>query len=672
MLDRAAASGHRLAGRLIGTALAQSATVSYRRAVLARPSLLVLAAGLAGAAGLQAPTARADLARFDLAGRIYTKWLYQNDDSQGTLTHGNPFWPDNFSGSNGVGSEFELKVTGTVSNAVRAEVRLQSRFGALWQDWWEQGDQSYSELNTSGESAGMNHAEYIKLRGYRVDANLPIPSVRSLLIGSTDLGMFNPWTIGKVRYIDRDNAKGTILTGGTDDGAFGYVLAMVALPKLFVGPGWSTGIGDQTLRYPFYSRDWAYAAKLEYQPLDIGSFTLIGSLTRDHEIDLADPDAQGSLQPECKDGLGHAIPECQKDHAVETVGRYTNLVTTLQYRGTPVDGLGLDALLAVSYSDLNEDVTFNGVAGNQGVFPIVYKDVPDLAAVLRVELFDPFDIGLTLRFEGFSIGEHFNSIFAARREADVLLTEGFVEGGQLPTLNLANEFVDFDEPWVESCIGWYGLTLVPELEVDLVKLYAEGTWLGYHTDGQDRDVDEVYPDFLHTDGFTDTDLYDYANTIDRGRDPRSVYRRNQARSTAIALFGARLDLDAGIGLTLDLKAKGIWDFDTRSETTGQDDYRGQRYIAALTLGARPVEGLSVSVGTRLEHWDEENRRGTLELGYGDDTSFKAKTFLALSYIWAGLNLRYQLEYLHKDQRREREPDQLWHVVRSKATLEVAW
>ena len=45
------------------------------------------------------------------------------------------------------------------------------------------------------------------------------------------------------------------------------------------------------------------------------------------------------------------------------------------------------------------------------------------------------------------------TIFGARREADVLWTDGFMEGGQLPTLNLANEFVDFDEDWYESIVG---------------------------------------------------------------------------------------------------------------------------------------------------------------------------------------------------------------------------
>jgi hypothetical protein len=66
--------------------------------------------------GLSGPTQlRADITNFDLQGRIYTKWLYQNDDSQGLVTYGNPFWPDNITGTNGVGTEFELKIKGQIS-----------------------------------------------------------------------------------------------------------------------------------------------------------------------------------------------------------------------------------------------------------------------------------------------------------------------------------------------------------------------------------------------------------------------------------------------------------------------------------------------------------------------------------------------------------------------------
>ena len=630
-------------------------------------SVIILIAALAWP-----PDVAAEIGRFDLSGRLYTKWLYQNDDSQGLVTYGNPFWPDNTAGNNGVGTEFELKLSGRISKFVRAQVRLKSRFGALWHDWWESGDRDFPTPNTSGNSLGMNHAEYIKLRGYWIELNLPIPTVRSLVIGSSDLGMFNPWTIGKVRYIDRDNAKGVFLNGATKTGLFQYVAAAIALPKLFVGPGWSTGLGDPLLQNPFWTSDWAYGLKLELQHLDAGTFTLIGTLTRDHEIDIADPDATGSVTPLCLDALRNPIRGCLKDNAVERLTRYNNAVATFQYKANFVDFLNIDAIFALSHSDVNPGVTFNGVAGNAGVFPIVFKDVTDWAGVLRVEFLDPFEAGFSLKIEGFSIGANFNSIFGVRREADILLTDGFIAGGQLPTLNIANEFMDFDERWYESAIGWYGVTFVPILEIDALKLKAEFTWIGYHTNGQNRDVDDVYPDFLHTDGFTDTDLYDYANASDRGRDPRSVYRRNQERHSIIAMLAGRADFGLGVGFGLNFKLKMIFDRDRRSLSTAEDDYAGDRYSARLSFDLKPTSGLKLTFGGQYEHWDETHRRGTLQLGYGDDQTTKGKAFLGLTYTWAGVNFRYYLEYVHKTQIREREGDQRWDVVRSKATMEVAW
>ena len=590
---------------------------------------------------------------------------------------GNPFPSgDNYSGSNGVGSEFELKIMGEVSEAVRAEVRLKSRFGALWHDWWENGDLKPDEVDTSGESLGMNHAEYIKLRGYFIDANLPIPSVRSVLIGSSDLGMFNTWTIGKVRYIDRDNAKGTFITGGVDASdslTFNYVAAVIALPKLFVGPGWTTGVGDPTLRNPFWSRDWAYGLKFELDSLDAGRFTLIGTMTHDSEIDIADPDASGTLYPDCLDALGMPIAGCAKDNSVETVSRYTNAVATFQYDGVLADDiLGLNVLVGLSHSDVNEDVASNGVRDNQGIFPIVFDDTLDWAGVMRIDLFDPFELGLSFSLEAFSIGEHWNSIFASRREADVLLTDGLIEGGQLPTLNLANEFIDFDEPWYESCIGWYGATLVPQLELDEVTLTLEGTYIGYHTNGQNRDVDNVYPDFLHTDGFTDTDLYDYPNRNKRGRDPRSIYRRNQERQTIIGMANLRLEPDLDFNMAFDLKLKAVYDVDDRSDTTAEDDYTGLRLAGRLALEVSAVDSLKLTVGGLVERWDEQNRAGTLEQGYGHDKTFKVKPFIKALYSWSGFNLGYVLEYVYKHQQLERDPNNIWHVVRSKATVEVLW
>ncbi len=628
-----------------------------------------------GAVLLWPAAASAAIANFDLAGKIYTKWLYRNNDSQGVLTYGNPFWPDNISGDNGVGSEFELTIFGRVSRFVSAKVRLKSRFGAVWQDWWENGDMGYGPgaHNTSGESLGMNHAEYIKLRGYWMEVRPQTSFLEVLRVGSSDLGMFNPWTIGKVRYIDRDNAKGIFLQGGFGDDLVSYHAGVIALPKLWVGPWWSTGVGDPTIRNPFISRDWAYGVRVDSAPTDELELAVVATLTRDSEIDLADPDARGALYSDCKDALENPVPGCELDGAVDQLTRYSNLVTTAEAGYELLDGLGrVHVLGGLSMQRVDPALVGNGVALNDGVFPIVYRDTTDLAARVRVEIDDPFEIGLSFKAEYFNIGEDWTSIFGARREADVLLTDGLLGGDQLPTLNLANEFIDFDESFAESIIGWHGGTVLLDYSADDWGTQLEATMIRYNTDGQERDVDTLYPDFLHTDGYTDIDLFDYANVLDRGRDPRSVYARNKDRRTYIGVIRAGGAFPVGRGLRLDTKAKVILDQDFRSLTTKADDYKGLILQARAELSYPPLDGLRVGLGAQADRWDEEKRKGTLELGYGDDLTEKVKGFVKATYDYAGFRMGYVLEVVGKNQDREREPDQKFGVVRSKATAEVAW
>ena len=110
---------------------------------------------------------------------------------------------------------------------------------------------------------------------------------------------------------------------------------------------------------------------------------------------------------------------------------------------------------------------------------------------MDVTLNDPLDIGLSVNLQGFSIGSDYVAIMAARRESDVLLTEGHdgsfafpgpsnasygvfkgnptrigyggwtSEAQQVATINVDNEFTDFDEPFAETAIGWKGLTVNP-------------------------------------------------------------------------------------------------------------------------------------------------------------------------------------------------------------------
>ncbi len=625
--------------------------------------------------------ARADKKNFDLSAKIYTKWLYQNDDKQGVLWLGNPFWPDDISGNNGVATEFELLATGRVSKWVRAGAKLKTRFGGVWHDWWESGEYKYEgEHNTSGDSLGMNRAMYLKLRGFFVHINPDVPFVDWVKFGASDLSMFNPWTIGKIRYIDRDNARGVFAQGGFDSGLLRYHAGIIALPKLWVGPGWSTGIGDDLLDYPFITQDWAYAGRLDSEPVDWMKVSLVSSFTRDVEFDKWDPDATGSLTGGCKDNHGDDISGCKQDHAVSSYPRYQNSVTTLEMEMMPGEILYAHLLGGYSYSDIGEDFVTNGVAEDGGMFPVVYGDVQGYSGRGRLFFVDPLEMGLSFKLEGFYISEDWTSIFGARREADVLLTDGFVEGGQLPTLNLANEFIDFDESFFESCIGWMGGTALLEYEGDNLAVTAEGTYITYDTNQQNRDVDNKYPTFLHSEGFTDTDLYDYANTGDRGRDPRSVYKRNQDRQSIISMLKGSYTFD--FGLKIGAKFKYIRDDDWRKLTDDDsgkaytdDDYLGNIVIARVVATMPVVPSLTLGVGGQFDHWDETNRSGDLAGGYGDYITVKQKGFAFLAYRWGGASLNYYLEYTYKDQDRPIEldlDDQLWKVWRSKATLEVAW
>lgn len=707
---------------------------------------------------------RADIVNFDLYGKIYTKWLYWNNQSQGSLNWGNPFWKDEgtlggFAGDNGVASEFEMGVRGRVSRYVEAGVRIQSRWGTIWQDWWENGDMKYDEHNTSGESLGMNHAEYMKLRGWWMTAHEPFKWMRSwpwpvlafipplgilaysnnLTVGASDLAQFNSWTIGRSRYIDRDNARGWYLNGAFPGNWVDFDLAMIALPRLYVGPGWSTGIGDPALQDPFYGSDWAWGWRVNLNlPQYVRRISVVGDVTRDIEWDRADPDAGGAYNPNCIDALGNEIPGCEMDHAVDTVNRYVTANLTLEVEGDlDQDWFAFQLLAGWSHASLNDEMTpdlpgegvhpavlTNGVVANDGMAPIIYGTTNSYAFKGRFEFLNLADTGLSVQLEYFNIGEDWNSIFGSRREADVLLTDGFIEGGQLPTLNLANEFVDFDEPFYESCVGWHGGTALVSWQQDFIALALEGSFLTYNTNEQLRRTPDnplttrsefedargvnqyqaIYPNFLHTDGYTDTDLWDYANqsSNDRGRDPRSVYHFNQKRWTGIAMFKGKYTLNVLGGLDFGLKIKYINDNDRRFEPAGgyaADDYDGHLLTVRPYVALGVNANLRFEVGFQYDRWAEYGRKGSVALsfqhdpqrgeannpgaylpasptikGYFNDFTTKYKPFIGLTYAFEGFQFKWYLEYLNKtlDYGDPQETDLYWSTWRSKASLEVSW
>jgi hypothetical protein len=154
-----------------------------------------------------------------------------------------------------------------------------------------------------------------------------------------------------------------------------------------------------------------------------------------------------------------------------------------------------------------------------------------------------------------------------------------------------------------------------------------------------------------------------------------VFRRNQYRRTDLALVKGKHGFDWGRGVTFDWKLKWLHDVDYRAlhqPGATQDDYDGTILQARGGVAVQVADGVQLGGFLGADHWDEKNRRGTLELGYGDDVTLKWTGGLRSQIVYGGAKVAYHLEYLWKDQDREREPDQQWRVWRSKLTLDVAW
>lgn len=600
-------------------------------------------------------------------GDAYTKFMFRNNQSNGCVTWGNPHpLGDNFSGENGICSELGLTLKGQVSKLVEVQARIQSRYGQEWADFFENGDRRVG-LDSTGESLGMNHAAYLQLRGVYVRVSPPIPTVNYIHVGSSDLAQYNPFTVGKIRFIDRFNANGVFVNGELGDVA-GYELARIALPKLFASANYNTGIDDALVGDPFWTRDAAYVGKLTGSPFDI-DLRAITSVLLDEEADVRDPDALGSTNTiDPHDGV------------VQTTFRYLNVNSTLEAETMILDFWNLKLLGGMSYSRPDAGLVFNAVSGNQGISPIPMKEAWGYAVTARSEMFDLLNLGIDLKLEYFNIGEDWVATFGARREVDVLLTDGFVDG-QVATLNVANEFQDFTEPYYEPIVGWHGATVLLLYSWDALTTSLEGTLIEYNTDRQDRDVDEVYPDFLFTDGMTDVDHYSFANTNDRGRDPRSAYHRNQARRTVITALKGQYDLDLLGGVSVGGKAKYIWDSDQRDQDLASgpesDDYLGHLMTGAVHIEGALTQHLSLRLGYQLDYWLETNRSGDVVAGianYADYLTLKHKAFVQLHYLFDGLAFAYRIEYLDKTVSTSR-PELDYHlgnIVRSVGSVAVSF
>jgi hypothetical protein len=524
---------------------------------------LAVAALFAAAAG--PVLAQGEGQKLSLTGINYTKWLWGTERFDGSLYNFTTVPGEGF-GDNGQGTEFEILVASKPTQWVEVSGRIKARFNQnFWTNFGGFGGRNPAFEDPPGPPCvggdcgefDSRSAQYMKLRGLTVRLTPGYDWVDAVTIGSSDWGMFDPFSIGKIRYIDRDNGSGLLFQGGFADRKLTYDLARISLPRLWAGPNFNTG--------EYTSQDAAYGLQLTYRPHPKLDFAGVYEYVNDIEVDALDRNV---------------------DDGRDVRNRFQNDVVGLRVGVHPSPKYDIKGAVylssAESEPELGAPESFFGLSGFS---PVPAGDLDDETWKVDLDLFDPFGAGLSFNFEVFDIGAQYVSMMASRREVDVLLTEGHdgawafpgpanaafgvFEGNptrigyggwqgnaqQVATINVDNEFTDFDEPMAETVIGWKGFTVAPTWAIGALNLAGEYTWIDYNTNWQAFDdpsrpvTASIYP--VHE---LDTGV---------GHNWRSAYAPFQEKETQIAVVKGDYLLGVGKGVDLTFKVKFIDEQDDR-------------------------------------------------------------------------------------------------------------
>ena len=499
-----------------------------------------LAVALVGAAAFSFSTGAvaAEMGEMQWMGSIYAKFLDGSKNRASGLYNSS----EQGSGDQGQGIEFELLFFNQVSRQVEIGGRLKARFNTNY--WTNFGGFAADELDPRS-------AQYMKFRGAYARITPGYDWLDSAHFGSHDLGLWDPFTVGKIRYIDRDNASGIILQGSGLEGDLRWDLARISLPKLWAGPGFNTG--------DFSAQDAAFVGQFKYSPSPDWSVGAIAKYIRDQEINAFETDV--------RDGTDNEI-------------RYDNTVIGLKGAVSPADALDVNAAFYWSYfnNDDPEVFTFS---------PALNQDGDDTAWTINIDINDVGLEDLAFNIQLFDFGEDFISVMAARREADVLITEGtegawgwsrpdYNEGRlaneaaraqvgyggwngnaqQVMSLGADNDFTDFDETMAESVLGWRGFTIIPTYTIADWELQAEYSYIDFNTNwqacnGTSLAACDKYPQNEENDSWGVGGWY------------RSVFSEFKEREMQIFAINAGYSFDIGSGLDFEAKYKYMEDTDDR-------------------------------------------------------------------------------------------------------------
>jgi hypothetical protein len=509
---------------------------------------------------------RAEDFSLKLHGAIYTKWLWGTQRYDGSLYNFTTA-PGEGWGDNGQGSEIELILDQKISPKIAIYARLHSRFNQ--NEWTNGGGWGFPKggVNDPNTCWGGNCGEfdsrsnqYVKLRGAAVTFTPGYKWLDQARFGSSDWGMFDANVMGRIRYIDRDNVNGILLQGSAGKKSFTWDFARISAFRNWMGPNWNTG--------HYTPQDGVYVAQFKYSPSSTWDIAALYTYLNDIELDSMDTNW---------------------DNGLNVTTRARNEVGGIRF------GIHPNATFDIRAAWYHSVISSNCHAGESMQAPCSFGIGGYSNALagthsgdawkVDFDINDPFGIGLSFNLQAFSYGAEYDSIVAARREDDVLLTEGHdanfafpgptnakfgVFGGnptligyggwngtaqQVATINVDNEFTDFMEPMAETVIGWQGFTIVPKYTVGALELTGEYTHLSYDTNWQAWGDD--------TRAIDNTDFPMLEGDTGVGHPYRSAYIPFQDKSTDLYLVKGKTLIDVGKGIDVFFKVKGITETDKR-------------------------------------------------------------------------------------------------------------
>lgn len=544
--------------------------------------------------------------KLEFGGNIYNQYRWTDANTSiggpfGALGAHTTAWAgrDQISKGNFMRTEVGLELNATISKHVKAYVYAKTIFDS------DDGNSSEGANAAAWQTYWDDKTGWFKLRGFQIDLIEPVKFIDQVTLG-TPYGLpFSKWLVADRRYIDRFNTKGIVVRGNAGK-MVKWNAAKLWLPR-WQTLGWGATDDETTWRNAFQAEDGNWVANVEMVPTDAFQISLDGAVYIDNEFDPEDGDngAEGDTPDGIKD-----IDSRYMNYGIALTGKY-DLTDEMS-----LDFCGLFTGQTVNDAFDSDDDNILDANLPWGTGPVPgYKDVSAPGGLLSWKTSDPFGVGFSPNVQGFYIHHNYVALNASRREHDMLMMDGGVDGlkdlntffwggGQGAARHIDNDNLRLGEDMYEASYGYTGATLDINQDLDFASLDAQFNYI-MATDNTGGKTDEDDPDF------------------DGEGDKFMAARDFSGMVFDLDLKGKLNKFDLGVEFRY-----GLWE-DLKDEDSNLDDHSKTAMVIGCTVGKQLTKSFSLEVNPAYHIISEEMDFNTEEDGLEtmDDNR------IAISHKW---------------------------------------